>query len=176
MTPRRLRGARGSVGLALALLLGPALVVAAAPPGGQDLGVAAAPWAGLASSTGADSNAGTVAGQVSVSALTLQVELSQVVVRAGKSVQVRAIVANESTASVADVRLTIRADPSGLVFRPADARVIRRIAPGRTDSITWSACGQTVGTYSLVVTAAVAGVLVASRPQQLTITAAGKAC
>jgi hypothetical protein len=84
-------------------------------------------------------------------------------------------VANESTAGLADVRLTIRAEPSGLTFRPAESRAIRRIAPGRDETVTWSACGQAVGTYSLVVTADVAGVLVASRPQQLSITA-GKAC
>jgi len=181
MRLRRVPGARGSLGLGLALLLGPALALARAPLGGQDPGLAARPTAtshqGRAAvpPAGSGSSASSIAGRVSVSALTVRLELSQVVVRAGKSVQVRATAANESTASVADVRLTIRADPSGITFRPAESRTIRRIAPGRTDTITWSACGQTVGTYSFVVTADVAGVLVTSRPQLLSITA-GKAC
>ena len=181
MTRRRVRGARGSLGLGLALLLGPALALAGAPSGGQDPWLAArpteAPHQGTVAAppAGSGSSASSVAGRVSVSAVTVQLELSQLVVRAGKSIQVRATLANESTVGVADVRLTIRADPSGITFRPAESRTVRRIAPGRTDTVSWSACGATVGTYAFVMTADVAGVLVTSRPQLLSITA-GKAC
>lgn len=181
MTSSRVRGIREGAVLALAILLGPALALAAAAPGDQDVRHAAAPTSvyrqggGAVQAEGSESTVGSVAGRVSVSALTVRLELSQVVVRAGRSVQVRAIVANESATSVADVRVTIRSVPSGITFRPAEPRTVRRILPARSETVTWSACGQAVGTYSLVVTADVAGVLVTSPPQPLTITA-GKAC
>lgn len=181
MTSSRVRGLREGAVLALAILLGPALALAAAAPGDQDVGHAAAPTAvyrqggGVVQAEGSESTAGSVAGRVSVSALTVRLELSQVVVRAGRSVQVRAVVTNESATSVTDVRVTIRSVPSGITFRPAEPRTVRRILPARSEAVTWSACGQAAGTYSLLATADVAGVLVTSAPQSLAITA-GKAC
>ena len=182
MTSSRVRGLREGALLAFAILLGPALALAAAAPAGHDVGFEPASTTasrqGIADSPpldGSDATAGTVAGRVSVSAVTVRLELSQVVVRAGRSTQVRAIVTNESATSVADVRVTIRSVPSGITFRPAEPRTIRRILPARSETVTWSACGQAVGAYSLVVTADVAGVLVTSPPQLLSVTA-GKAC
>jgi hypothetical protein len=179
MTPSRVRGSRGGAVLALAILLGPALALAA-PSDGRHPGLVPGPAAAsdedaLQAPDGSASTSGRVAGRVSVSAITVRLELSQPVVREGRSVQVRATVTNESAANIANVRMTIEADPSGIAFRPAEGRVIRRIAPGRDETFTWSACGQSVGVFSLVATAELAGLLVASPPELLTITA-GRAC
>ena len=178
MTAGQVQGTRlgGAVGLSTVLLLATVLSAASARPP-ETLPRPEPAVRGFETPTGmaggSSSGSGTVHGRVAVSALTIEVTLSQRAARAGQPVQVRATLVNRSSATVTNLVVHLSAAPAAVSFRPAASRLVRRLTPGTTEVKTWIACAPAPGTYAISAHVEFAGTRVAGVPAQLIVAEAG---
>lgn len=95
----------------------------------------------------------------------------------GKSILAKATVTNAGTASLGDIVVELRLDRAGLAIRKGVERGISEIKGGKTESVTWSICAASPGSYLLLAQATADGATVESAARIVTVTGTGrKAC
>ena len=113
----------------------------------------------------------SVAGRVAVSPVVVRLEPVPRKLKAKGPDEVRAVVANLSSARVPQLAISIRATPSSLVIRPIAPKVVHNLAAGKSVESTWSLCAQSGGTFELVSAVVLSGTVVDSQPLSVTIAA-----
>jgi hypothetical protein len=124
------------------------------------------PWPG-------SSGQGVVNGRVSVSALTLELELSQLAARAGQPVRAEVTLENETDGPVGTVTVSLHGPLASVVIRPGGDRVVRQLAAGASETVSWLVCAPAAGTYTLMARVSVHGATITSAPRLLTVTRTG---
>jgi hypothetical protein len=94
-----------------------------------------------------------VPGRVIPNQLFVGLTVSPIKTTVGKAVQARASVTNGGFRPLANVSVTVRFDPTGLVVAGSPTVTIGTLGALRTVKATWSLCPQQPGNYVLVVSA-----------------------
>jgi hypothetical protein len=168
---------RGGGVLVALLALGLALVaesVAKRPPAPTPLPLpSTAPWPSAAVPLPGSFGHGVVSGRVAISALTLDLQLSQRAARAGQPVRAEARLENQTDALVETVTVSLHGPLASFVVSPGGDRVIRQLAAGALETVSWIVCAPTAGIYTLVARATVHGARITSAPRLLSVTRTG---
>ena len=112
-----------------------------------------------------------VAGRVTVSAVSLTLELLPRAGRRGQAFEAVSIVRNDGPTSLDRVVVALSAVPEAITFRPAGTQTLRRLAPGASKTLTWLVCGRAPGIYALTVSASFAGMTITGATRVLEVPA-----
>lgn len=161
-------------GLAIGASLGTALIVAAASmaPGSGARKPSPTPVPTL--TVGPSPSAfgpGVIAGRVSVSPLTIALDIRVVSVRRERLIEAVATVTNVSLATLERLIVVIDVSPEGLSIKPGRQQSVRRVGAGASATVSWLVCGQAPGTYVATASVTVGASTVASAPRELAVTA-----
>ena len=115
-----------------------------------------------------------VAASVTVNPLDLSLSLSTLEGKAGDRVRARAAATNLGSAELSTVRLTLRADPSGLTIIGKNPRTIDALAGGASAEVAWQLCGREQASYVVLVRGTTGGFSAESAAQLLRITGIGR--
>ena len=176
MTVRRAASLRVVGQLTLLVAVGPALVLGSSGPGpvfGPGAGNGSPVGAAMASTDG--QGTGAVIGRVSVSVITLGLELVPRPGRRGQTTQARASIANVGPTTLDQVSVRLLANSDQVVARPGAEQIIRRLKPGAREAVSWNVCAMAPGAYELRAWATVVGSTVAS-PARTLVIAPGTTC